>query len=184
VRATWRPLPAWPYPPRPKQRDQFDSTWSQTLNLLQAEIEMVDGRDPIIGIVADNSQFNLDGQLRGNAKVNHPGAEVSFDSGGRRLVFYTDAFGVLQSNLRAIALGLKALRAVSRYGITEGLGAQYAGFAQLSDGGPDPARGKMLVEKYGSVAEALKRTHPDQGGEPRQLADVQAYRKLVGAAAR
>lgn len=184
MRAAWRPLPAWPYATRPKQRDQFDSTWSQTLALLQSEIEIVDGRDPIIGIVADYSQFNLDGQLRGNAKVNHPGAEVSFESGGRRLVFYTDAFGVLQSNLRAIALGLKALRAVSRYGITEGLGAQYSGFASLTSGGPDPVRGKVLVERHGSVAEALKRTHPDQGGDPRQLADVQAYRKSIGAAAR
>jgi len=184
VRATWRPLPAWPYPPAPKSSVTFRADWNQTMHNLEQEIERIKGRDVLIGVVADDSQFMFDGTIKVGFKVKHPGAEVSFDVPGQgRLAFHTDAFNSLQANLRAISNGLEALRAIDRYGITTGT-EQYAGFQQLSPGGPDIERGRLLVEKHGSVAEALKRTHPDQGGDPRQLADVQAYRKSIGAAAR
>lgn len=86
-------------------------------------------------------------------------------------------------NLRAISLGLTALRAIKRYGITS-TEEQYAGFAQLTAGGPDPVRGKRLVDEAGGVAEALKVNHPDHGGSAAAFADVQAYRQSIGAAAR
>lgn len=98
----------------------------------------------------------------------------------------TDLFcgaGSLHANLHAIALGLEALRAVDRHGITSSA-EQYAGFAQLTAGGPDPLRGKRLVDEYGSLPEALKRSHPDHGGSAAAFADVQAYRTSIGAAAR
>jgi hypothetical protein len=100
VRATWRPLPAWPYAPRPKQIDRFDTTWAKTLADLDAELERTGAGDVVIGVVADPSQFSIAGQLKGNARVAHPGAEVSFEKGGRRVTFHTDAYDHLQSNLR------------------------------------------------------------------------------------
>jgi hypothetical protein len=52
----------------------------------------------------------------------------------KRLVYATDACVYWQHNVRSIALGLEALRAVDRYGITR-KGEQYAGFrAALSAG--------------------------------------------------
>jgi hypothetical protein len=105
----------------------------------------------------------------------------------RRVAFHTDRHrGYASSwrdNLRAIVLGLRALRAVSRYGITEGIGEQYAGFAQLTAGGPDPERGRRLVQDRfnGSVAVALRATHPDTRDDAysdRDFADVQAYRSV------
>lgn len=52
-----------------------------------------------------------------------------------RQVFATDACELWQHNVRSIALGLEALRAVDRYGITR-RGQQYAGFrAALTTGG-------------------------------------------------
>lgn len=184
MRATWRQLPVWPYPPAPKSSVSFRADWGQTIRDLGAEIEKIKGTAVLIGIVADDSQFLLDGSVKPGFKVQHPGAEVSFDTPDRgRLVFHTDAFKTLQANLRAISNGLEALRAVDRYGITSG-NEQYAGFAQLSPGGPDPLRGKRLVDEYGSLPEALKRSHPDHGGSAAAFADVQAYRKSIGAAAR
>lgn len=174
--AVWRPLPRWPHPPRTKRSDQFKSSWVQTLHELEAEISALGGSDLLIGVVADPSQFTIAGTLRGNAKILHPGAEVSFDAKGQRLTFFTDAYPFLGSNLRAIALGLKALRAVDRYGITS-TAEQYAGFAALPAGGPDASRGKLLVERAGGVTEALKRHHPDHGGSASDFADVQAYRE-------
>ncbi len=184
MRATWRQLPAWPYPPAPKSTVTFRADWAQTIRNLGEEIERIKGSAVLIGIVADDSQFLLDGSVRQGFRTTHPGVEVSFDTPDRgRLAFHTDAFGSVQANLRAISNGLEALRAVDRYGITSG-NEQYAGFAQLTAGGPDAARGKLLAERHGSVAAALKNTHPDHGGDARDLADVQAYRKAIGAAAR
>lgn len=53
---------------------------------------------------------------------------------GKRLVYATDACEFWQHNVRSIALGLEALRAVDRYGISR-RGEQYAGFrAALTSG--------------------------------------------------
>ncbi len=52
----------------------------------------------------------------------------------KRLVYATDACEFWQHNVRSIALGLEALRAVDRYGISR-RGEQYAGFrAALTPG--------------------------------------------------
>lgn len=185
MRATFRPLPAWPYPSQPDRRATYKATYYQTLQDLEYEIERLDGRELIIGVVTDESQIRIDGAMRADAKVRAPGVEVSFEvPGGQRLTFHTDVHkgyvNSWQDNLRAIALGLEALRAVSRYGITTGIGEQYAGFAQLAAGGPDPARGKVLVEQAGSIKDALRKHHPDHGGQDRDFVDVQAYRKAAG----
>lgn len=178
MRATWRPLATWPYPERTRQVDRFDTGWARTLEDLDAELLRNDADDVVIGVVADPSQFTISGQLRGNAKLGHAGAEVSFNRGGQRVVFHTDAYSTLQSNLRAITLGLAALRAVDRYGITSG-SEQWAGFAQLTAGGPDAARGQLLVERAGGVRQALMLHHPDHGGQPRDFADVAEYRRQI-----
>lgn len=179
MRATWRPLPAWPYPPAPKSSVSFRADWSQTMRNLGEEIERIKGRDVLIGIVAEDSWFLLDGSIKSGFKTKHPGAEVSFDTPDRgRLVFHTDAFATLQANLRAISNGLEALRAVDRYGITTGT-EQYAGFQQLTAGGGDPVRGRGLAKAAGSVAKALIAHHPDHGGTARDLADVMAYKATL-----
>lgn len=181
---TVRPLPAWPYPERPRRNDLFQATYSQTLEKLEDEIRRIRGGEVIIGLVVDAAAIRLDGRLRADARPSHAGVELSFEVPGRgRLVFHTDAYrgyaDSWQSNLRAIALGLEALRAVDRYGITS-TAEQYAGFLQLTTSQPSADRGRQLVEEAGGVRQALMKHHPDQGGDPRQFADVQAYRQLVG----
>lgn len=185
MRASWSRLPAWPYPEQPQKPSAFQVGWAKTLDDLGLEVERVHGSDLVIGIVADDSQFSTSGQFRADGKFRHRGAEVSFDAPDRgRLVFHTDVFPYLVSNLRAICLGLAALRAVDRYGITTGA-EQYAGFAQIGTGpietGPDPERGKTLVIEAGSIPLALKRFHPDAGGSARDFADVIAYKTEVRA---
>lgn len=176
MRATWHAMPAWPYEPRAQQTTSFRSEWDATLVLLEREIEALKGVDPDIGIVCEPSQISMSGTLKAGQRVavRHPGAEVSFDAGGRRMVFHTDAFPYLSWNLRAIALGLEALRKVDRYGITSG-GEQYEGFARLTGGGPDAARGKVLVGLAGGIRKAQYKHHPDHGGDQRDFVDVQAY---------
>lgn len=177
MRATWRPLPAWPYPLRARSASTFRTGWDGSLAKLEDEIGRIKGDDVVIGVVCDASAISFSGALKAGARtqVKYRGAEVSFSLPGRgRVVFYTDAYPTLHANLHAIALGLEALRAVDRHGITSSA-EQYAGFAQLAAGGPDPLRGKALVDAAGGVRQAQRKHHPDAGGASRDFVDVIAY---------
>lgn len=188
---TFRPLPAWPYPPQKTRPDLFKASYNRTLEDLEREIGYLGGDEIIVGLVVAADQIRLDGRMRADARVNHPGVELSFEKRGRldpitnqrapgeRLVFHTDVHSDWRSNLRAIALGLESLRAVDRYGITS-TAEQYAGFLQLETSQASAARGKELVDAAGSVKAALLEHHPDHGGDPHRFADVQAYRQGGG----
>jgi hypothetical protein len=197
IQVRFRPLPTWPYPETPararRSRHTFKAPWSSTLTLLRRELEQIgariDGdRSIVIGAGFTERDICLDGYPRADAKApSHPGVEVSFDAiiagQRRRLVYATDVCAYWQHNVRSIALGLEALRAVDRYGITR-RGEQYAGFAQLPRGEDDgsPARGRELVRQHGGLRAALFACHPDHGGSERDFRDVQAYRDQAAAA--
>jgi hypothetical protein len=64
--------------------------------------------------------IRVDGLPRSNARYgSHPGAIVSFDSRRGPLRYATDEFTEWKANLRAVALSLKALRDVDRYGVSK-----------------------------------------------------------------
>lgn len=181
---TFRPLPRWPYPETydRRSRSTFKAAWSDTLDLIRYEIERLDGRNVVIGAAFREEDIRLDGMPRSGAREPwHPGIEVSFDSPHGRLVYATDVCAFWQHNVRSIGLGLEALRAVDRYGITR-RGEQYAGFLRLETSQANADRGRELVEEAGGIKQALMRHHPDQGGDPRRFADVQAYRQISGGA--
>jgi hypothetical protein len=181
MRATFRPLPAWPYPRQKRRPATYRVSYDRTLHDLEREVGYLKGKEIILGVVTDDSQIRIDGMLRADARVGHGGVEVSFEvPSGERLTFHTDTHSDWRDNLRAIVLGLEALRAVDRYGITS-TAEQYAGFKQLPMGGPDPEVGRRLVERFGSIGEALRATHPDtrEGAfTDSDFASVQSYRRL------
>lgn len=159
----------------------FRAGWQDTLELLGDELRMIDGKNVVIGAGIRERDLRLDGLPRAGAhEPTHPGIEASFDSRHGRIVYHTDACVRWEHNVRCVALGLAALRAVDRYGITAA-GEQYAGFKALPPGdGPSAARGsRLVVERGGMVTAALKATHPDHGGNAKDFADVQAHRQLL-----
>lgn len=180
MRATFRPLPAWPYQPKPERPATYQATYQATLYELEDEIEKLDGREVIIGLVCDPSEIRLDGMPRATMRPSYPGVELSFEvPDGRRLVFssdrhrgYADSW---QHNLRAIMLGLRSLRAVDRYGITSSA-EQYAGFVAIP-ADTRVSRGQALVEQHGGFTAALKATHPDHGGAASDFDAVRAYQR-------
>ncbi len=133
----------------------FSATYRQTLQLLDHELFQLDALDVHLQVLAASSQIRLDGQLRSDARVDHPGVILTI--GTRRhgvLVYETDRYTrrwgrnanpAWQENLRAIALGLEALRKVERYGIAR-RGEQYAGYRELGSGVPMPPA-QMTVEQ-------------------------------------
>lgn len=178
----FRPLAAWPYPNTRDRRGwrTFTAPWLNTLNLLRAELDKLRARDVIVAVCLTENEIRRDGYPKEQARPFHPGVEVSFTANALpnkpRIVYATDVCEDWQHNIRSIALGLGALRAVDRYGITR-RGEQYAGFMALAAGGPDVEAGRRLVDEAGGIREALMKHHPDHGGDPRNFAHVQAFRE-------
>lgn len=142
------PMDRWPYPEtKIRKVNPFRAKFDNTLTLLEDELEHLEVAGAVaVRVVAREADVRRDGMLRARADVRHPGVVLSFHSAkSGSLTYPCDQFlgrwhGEVdwQVNLRAIALGLEALRKVDRYGITE-RGEQYAGFKALPAGRAMPA---------------------------------------------
>lgn len=198
------PMPTWPYPEtKGRKGNPFRTKFDATLKLLAAELEHLDVQGAVaVRVVADEADVRRDGMLRAKANVRHPGVALSFTS--RRhgaLTYPCDAFAARwygevdwQINARAIVLGLQHLRALDRYGIA-GRGEQYSGWRAIeaapNSGGFDSADDALrwlasFVEvRPGSVVpkdlvqQAVRRSHPDVGGDPADWSRVDAARQLL-----
>lgn len=130
----WAPIDSWPQPDTIDVKNApFRSTYEATLGLLEVELRMLNGTDPVMHVDVDARQVRVDGQLRADARPWSPRVALAFDSTHGRLTYRCDAFDTWQDNLRAIALGLQSLRRLERYGIAS-RGEQYAGFKALGSG--------------------------------------------------
>jgi hypothetical protein len=178
VQLIFRPLERWdrkgaggrPHSP-------FQADYTSTVNLLEREAKMLGAKRVVVELALREADLRLDGKPYAGTKTDHPGVTIALDSRHGALKYTADKFATWQENLRAIALGLEALRKVDRYGMTS-RGEQYAGWKALSSGrgDPNPARGRELIAMYGSAKAALHATHPDHGGDSQDFADVQAAR--------
>lgn len=208
MNVTYRPLPAWPYPETLDRRSRwaFKAGWSSTLELLTREIEMIRGDGLVLAAGFAETDIRLDGMPRSNARTpRFPGIELSFTTPEHgRLVYATDVCEWWEHNVRSIALGLEALRAVDRYGITQ-RGQQYAGFKELTGevgepdcqvfSSPEDAR-HWLAETFTElpselvdagavddrwlVREAAKKAHPDHGGDAQLSRDAMSAKDALG----
>jgi hypothetical protein len=133
--------------------------WTDTLTLLDRELRALDAQKIVFQIDVREHEIRLDGQVRADARPADPAVIISFASKHGPLRYFCDQFRDWHDNVRAIALGLEALRKVERYGITH-KGEQYAGWKQLPPGsgqmenvvlafaGPRDAA-RFMVEKAG-----------------------------------
>lgn len=179
----FRPLlpTEWPGPRTPEpQRSPFSASWSDTLRLLERELGMLEATGIVIQVALREDQIRSDGwPKQGHAQPPNPGVVLAFDSRHGPLKYATDRFHRYEDNVRAIALGLEALRKVDRYGIST-RGEQYAGWKALPSGHSDMGlaeRGAALVEEHGSIRAALKATHPDVGGDAEDFRAVMALKE-------
>lgn len=161
----------------------FKAKWTSTVELLARELRAHGARGAILEIDFREQDLRLDGLPRADRRAQSPAVVFSFEAtrvpGSPQLRYEVGSYSDWQDNVRAIALGLEALRAVDRYGVTR-RGEQYAGWRQLTVGGPSVERGRDLIRQHGDVRAALQSTHPDHGGDPSDFADVQAAREAGG----
>lgn len=178
---TFRPLEA-PVRGGAMRYSPFRSSWSATVELLSKELRAHGARRVILEVDLRETDIHLDGLPRADRRALSPGIVLSFQAtrvpGSPELRYEVSEFSDWQDNVRAVALGLQALRAVDRYGVTR-RGEQYAGWKQLPAGvGTDGnvERGRRLISAAGGVRQALHAAHPDHGGEPTDFRDVIAAR--------
>lgn len=161
-----------------RSRWTFKASWSDTLDLLARELEMLGARDIVIEADFEEKDLRLDGMPRANARQPlFPGVRIAFESKYGPLVYATDTHAFWQHNVRAIALGLQSLRAVDRYGVTK-RGEQYTGWKELSSA-PAPTQDKAwqtlselaritpgddIPSDERIIRLARRYAHPDHGG--------------------
>jgi hypothetical protein len=192
MRYTVRPLSnrTWLRPASARKRSQFDSSWTQTLELLAREIDHLGGRDVAIEIDVREQDLRLDGTLRANARTpEHPAVVVAFETRKHGPMLYrSDRFeasyrrGSLgwQENVRAVALTLEALRSVDRYGATE-TGQQYAGFKALPAGRAMPASHMTSDEAWAIIGSYQGRPIADLRASYSEGELAAAYRRARAA---
>lgn len=163
----------------------FRASLERTLRDLQFELDAIDAEAVRLLIDMLPEHFRVNGRPRATAKADSDGIVLVVGKSAQGpLRFPCDTYLTWQGNLRAIALGMNALRAVDRYGITKS-GEQYQGWKEITSGRQGlPTMSKMdaiavVYERAGlerptnepakaaldDVARmAKKRAHPDQHG--------------------
>lgn len=195
----------------------FTAKLGETLNLLGRELEMVEAKQIVLQVGYRDRDLRLDGMPRASARMEHDAVALSFESRFGPLRYETNEFigrsyqnqEGWSTNLRAIALGLEALRRIDRYGISR-RGEQYTGWRQLPQS-TDPV--EQIVTKVDAakvihaevedlydiadiaddgspgagahqadaIREALMRAHPDKGGDATRFRKVQRAREILVA---
>lgn len=194
MNVTFRPIENWPdrrplRSPDERERSRFDSSWSQTLNLLSYELgrlgkplggKAAGGADAVvIRLDLEDKDIRRDGWPRASARPEHPGVIIEWQVGDRWSRMAADKYTWWQENVRAVALSLEALRSVERWGAVEG--EQYEGLQlEIEADGSSPSAARQLIDSYGGLREALKATHPDHNGDPEEFRRVQEARKVLG----
>jgi hypothetical protein len=134
---TLRPLTGWPMEfTSGRRKSPFSAGFSDTIGILCRELRAIDPKDryyppSVLQIALREQDFRLDGMPRASAVPEHPGVILNIEPRNKpALSFPCDAFTHWHDNLRAVALGLEALRRVDRYGITQ-TGQQYRGWQAI-----------------------------------------------------
>jgi len=208
LNAIFRPVENWPGKPTPtaeRRNSPFQASYSDTLDLLERELNAIRAQRVVIEAYFRLDQIRDDGWPYSNTTPSQPGVIVSFSANGSAYSYPCDVFHSWEHNLRAIALSLESLRRVDRFGVTK-RGEQYMGFKQLPPGSqPEAAKrmtapeaaaflakifpadvsittllgSKMIFEAI--LREAQKKLHPDAGGSHDQFIALQeAGEVLVG----
>lgn len=203
MKMTVRPIGQWPGPMTPNDErvwSPFKASWSETTDLLDREVYMLatSQTEVVMQMAVTERDCRLDGWIRSDARPTHPGVIISFDSVHGPLRYHTDRFRSnqrqegWQANVRAIALGLEALRKWDRYGLAKD-GQQYAGWRQLGSGtielGEAMTKGQAAIELLHGAGQvkidsklvdeiindpvtmqrwyrvAARKHHPDTGGD-------------------
>lgn len=130
----YRPIDFWPRAvDKQRPHSPFRANYTETLQLLERECRQLGADQVIVELALHEDDLRRDGKPYAGAHTSHPGVIVAFESDHGPLKYTADKFATWTENVRAIALGLEALRKVDRYGMTS-RGEQYSGWKALPSG--------------------------------------------------
>lgn len=196
------------------KRSQFKSTYKKTKELLENELWQftVVWSSVQLEMFIHAEDLRQDGELRANAKPYKPGVALSFTIITRRLrnretgeirnetktlSYPCDTFDDWRDNLRAIALSLEKLRAVSRYGVfkyedmierlalpsADGklatIDLAYQFLAEHSGENISKMQTDTAVLNQAYLT-CLHKFHPDKGGDKELFLRLQEFRQILG----
>jgi hypothetical protein len=202
---TLRPVDLWPGKLRAsydREASPYTAPLKDTLRVLKYELQELGATSIVLQIAIRERDIRLDGLPRADARAEHPGVILSFETkaGPRRRAF--DRFMKWEHNLRALASNLQHLRHANLYGVEEDA-VQYAGWKALPAPQTLPAEigaARDLLDlagEYGPSSQlyqgliddpearrdawkrAVKRHHPDAGGDPEKFHRAQAAYDLL-----
>jgi hypothetical protein len=191
-----------------RTRSRFESSWTQTLELLERETRHLAARRGSVVIGTFHRRYDVlkSGALRPETKMpENPGVVVSFevwDAEAKRYEparFECDQFAQWKDNVRAVALALEALRLVDRYKVGRPA-AQYVGYkalppapfalsgmttgqaaetlAELAPWSADEILGDSFVTEK-AYQNAARKAHPDHGGSQEQMASINVAAQVL-----
>lgn len=161
---TLRPLTSWPGPRTSDRVDSpFRAGWPDTVEILVHELDAIGARRTVLELPdLTDRDLRLDGLPYARWSTDDPGVVLSFETDYGPLRYAVDTYvrpsyrrGMesWQHNVRAIALALRALRSVDRYGVTK-RGEQYVGWRALGSGDVTPASGMTYETAVEIIADA------------------------------
>lgn len=205
ARLVFEPLTDWPYPEQSREQSPFSAKWTATRDLLLAEADHLGAALLVVELDLTREDLRQDGEIRANARLTSGRVRISMDSRHGAMRYACDRYlpgwgdrggPAWRHNVRAIALTLQALRAVDRYGAVHSA-EQYAGFLAIEStstgfasaddalrwvrqqAGTDEAATAVPRAAYRA---AVKRLHPDTGGDPTDWARLDQARQLLETA--
>lgn len=210
--ARFRPLDVWPAwageKTKERIRSPYSAKWGTTLEDLKRELRALDAENIVLQLDIPATRIRNDGYPYQNATAATPGVILSFQSKHGPLRYSADLYTDWESNLRAIALTMQALRSVDRWGVLK-RGEQYTGqralpastqpvmsteqaarvvadLAYRVGGGPHAygAAERILADRDEMRAryrEAAVSAHPDAGGSTDEFQRLQEAKRILDA---
>lgn len=130
IKLTVRPIDVWPGSRRSGMSCPYRAGLADTLKILKFELAELKAKDIVLQVAVREGDMRLDGLPRADAKFEHPGIVLSFDSKEGVLTIFFNEFRNWEDNLRAIAMHMQHLRLAVLYGVGRD-GRVYAGWKAL-----------------------------------------------------
>ena len=179
---------AWPRTQRP-ERARFSTRFASARDSLMHELMLMGAQDIVI---STNVPLRRDGLPYSSfSNPNDVGVAVYFTRQGQETCIPCDRWTRVEDNLQAVRKAVEALRGLERWGAEAIVDAAFRGFEALPSGVPvanwcdvlgvQPDASSAEIDR--AYREAVKRHHPDRGGDSDQFLIIQeAYQQAKGLA--
>ncbi len=162
-------------------RSRFKITMDQAQKFLHKEVSRLGGSTLI---VSTNIPIRKDGMLYAdwmNKRIDDSGVAIYFKYKGKDVSMCCDQYEKIWENIYALGKGIEALRGMDRWGVSDFLDRVFTGFIALPEKSEvRPWYSVLGISENATIPEIkaayrrlLMQHHPDKGGDPEKLNEIQ-----------